>query len=177
MLHPDPTYRLSMEEISIHPFLWDVSKRLQFLVDVSDKLEKEEPTSPLCQLFDNNVIIYSHSINVENSKPSFDVSKNISSSSSFPSFDSSSSVHNIQFSAFDVIGGNWERRVSPLLIENLRIYRKYKPDSIRDLLRVIRNKKNHHEDFTDELKEMVFLLNNHFIFFFHFRLVYFQKVS
>jgi serine/threonine-protein kinase/endoribonuclease IRE1 len=167
MLHPDPTCRLSMREISVHPFFWDVSKRLQFLVDVSDKLEKEESASPLCHLIDSNVIIYSHSIiDSETIKPSSIISGSLSSSSLNSSNMSRIQTHIVHFSAFDVIGGNWERRISSLLVENLRTFRKYKADSVRDLLRVIRNKRNHFEDFTDELKEMVFLLSNNYFFFF-----------
>lgn len=45
-----------------------------------------------------------------------------------------------------VVGRSWDRAIDPALLDNLGKYRKYNFGSIRDCLRVIRNKKNHYRD-------------------------------
>lgn len=39
-----------------------------------------------------------------------------------------------------VLGGDWIKRVDKALVDNLGKYRKYEAGSVRDLLRVLRNK-------------------------------------
>ena len=43
-------------------------------------------------------------------------------------------------------------RLDPDFLENLGRYRKYRPDSLRDLLRVIRNKHNHFRELPEPLQ-------------------------
>ena len=43
-------------------------------------------------------------------------------------------------------------RLDPDFLDNLGRYRKYRPDSLRDLLRVIRNKHNHFRELPDALQ-------------------------
>eukprot|EP00210_Caulerpa_lentillifera_P007123 g6815.t1 len=50
-------------------------------------------------------------------------------------------------------GGNWGARLDPLLVTNLGQYRKYTFTSLRDLLRVIRNKHNHYRELPASLKQ------------------------
>jgi hypothetical protein len=46
--------------------------------------------------------------------------------------------------AEEALGGrSWMARLDPDLLDNLGRYRKYRPASLRDLLRVVRNKHNH----------------------------------
>ncbi|EKX30824.1 hypothetical protein GUITHDRAFT_83647 [Guillardia theta CCMP2712] len=45
----DPRSRLSMQEASKHPFFWEASKRLQFLLDVSDRIEHEGAEAQIVQ--------------------------------------------------------------------------------------------------------------------------------
>ncbi len=40
-------------------------------------------------------------------------------------------------------GMQWQARISPLLLENLGRYRRY-TNSVKDLLRVVRNKSHHY---------------------------------
>ena len=47
MLSPDPNRRPDIETIVKHPLFWDHSKALQFLQDVSDRIEKEPADSPV----------------------------------------------------------------------------------------------------------------------------------
>ncbi len=44
------------------------------------------------------------------------------------------------------LGGTWDVHLDPDLLENLRRYRRYNFNSVRDLLRVIRNKSNHYRE-------------------------------
>jgi serine/threonine-protein kinase/endoribonuclease IRE1 len=53
------------------------------------------------------------------------------------------------------IGGKWDEKLEPVFITNIGRYRRYKYDSIRDLLRVIRNKLNHHRELPPEIQELV----------------------
>nr|BAJ34050.1 unnamed protein product [Eutrema halophilum] len=53
------------------------------------------------------------------------------------------------------IGGKWDEKIEPIFITNIGRYRRYKYDSIRDLLRVIRNKLNHYRELPPEIQELV----------------------
>jgi len=56
----------------------------------------------------------------------------------------------------EVLGGyDWVARLDPLLVENLGKYRKYKGDSLRDVLRVIRNKVHHFRDLSANLQAVL----------------------
>jgi serine/threonine-protein kinase/endoribonuclease IRE1 len=53
----------------------------------------------------------------------------------------------------EAIGGrSWSVRLDPDFLASLGRYRKYNPGSLRDLLRVIRNKHNHFRDMSEELQ-------------------------
>lgn len=47
---------------------------------------------------------------------------------------------------------NWGAAVEPGLIVNLGKYRRYDYTSLRDLLRVVRNKKNHFREMPEDLQ-------------------------
>ncbi|KAL1225547.1 Serine/threonine-protein kinase/endoribonuclease IRE1a [Cardamine amara subsp. amara] len=53
------------------------------------------------------------------------------------------------------IGGKWDEKLEDVFITNIGRYRRYKYDSIRDLLRVIRNKLNHYRELPSEIQELV----------------------
>jgi serine/threonine-protein kinase/endoribonuclease IRE1 len=40
----------------------------------------------------------------------------------------------------EVCGEDWRNKIDPEVAQDLKKYRSYKPDSVRDLLRAIRNK-------------------------------------
>ncbi|KAA6393319.1 MAG: putative IRE protein kinase [Streblomastix strix] len=116
MLRMDPHQRPNIDEVLLDPFLWDSEKRLQFLCDVSDRLENEPPNAAVCVAVDDR---------------SGDVIKS------------------------DVKGQepDWMALVTQELRNDLVKFRKYKSNSLRDLLRVIRNKNSHFGGLPDELKE------------------------
>ncbi|XP_050230423.1 serine/threonine-protein kinase/endoribonuclease IRE1a [Mercurialis annua] len=53
------------------------------------------------------------------------------------------------------LGGKWDERMEPAFIANIGHYRRYKYDSVRDLLRVLRNKLNHYRELPKEIQELV----------------------
>ncbi|XP_022772547.1 serine/threonine-protein kinase/endoribonuclease IRE1b-like [Durio zibethinus] len=53
------------------------------------------------------------------------------------------------------LDGKWEEKMETAFINNIGQYRKYKFDSVRDLLRVIRNKLNHYRELPQEIQELL----------------------
>ncbi|XP_061355029.1 serine/threonine-protein kinase/endoribonuclease IRE1a-like [Gastrolobium bilobum] len=53
------------------------------------------------------------------------------------------------------LGGKWDERMEPAFIANIGYYRRYKFESVRDLLRVMRNKLNHYRELPQEIQELV----------------------
>ncbi|KAF4608030.1 bifunctional endoribonuclease/protein kinase ire1 [Pleurotus pulmonarius] len=58
----------------------------------------------------------------------------------------------LETNAFNVVGLDWLSRLDKLFIENLGKFRKYDGKSVQDLLRALRNKKNHYQDLPDNVK-------------------------
>jgi len=61
----------------------------------------------------------------------------------------------VENQAAEVLGNDWVYRLDPELIANLGKYRKYNAASLRDLLRVIRNKKHHFRDLPPSLQQQM----------------------
>ena len=61
-------------------------------------------------------------------------------------------IHAFEFYAKAAVGINWGTRFHPELIANLGRYRRYDYTSLRDLLRVIRNKRNHFREMPENLQ-------------------------
>ncbi|RDX85409.1 Serine/threonine-protein kinase/endoribonuclease IRE1a, partial [Mucuna pruriens] len=53
------------------------------------------------------------------------------------------------------LGAKWDEKLDPDFITNIGRYRRYKFDSVRDLLRVMRNKLNHYRELPQEIQELV----------------------
>ncbi|XVF18161.1 hypothetical protein REPUB_Repub10bG0188500 [Reevesia pubescens] len=53
------------------------------------------------------------------------------------------------------LGGKWNEKMEPAFIANIGYYRRYKFDSVRDLLRVMRNKLNHYRELPKDIQELV----------------------
>lgn len=50
------------------------------------------------------------------------------------------------------LGTKWDEKMEPIFIANIGQYRRYKYDSVRDLLRVMRNKLNHYRELPKEIQ-------------------------
>jgi len=64
-------------------------------------------------------------------------------------------VEALEAKALLIVGADWSVRVSNLLIDNIGKYRKYNYGSVRDLLRVIRNKSHHYRDLPIEVQNLL----------------------
>lgn len=58
----------------------------------------------------------------------------------------------LESTASVALGAKWNERIEPAFIANIGHYRRYKFDSVRDLLRVMRNKLNHYRELPKEIK-------------------------
>ncbi|KAL2641261.1 hypothetical protein R1flu_008848 [Riccia fluitans] len=54
-----------------------------------------------------------------------------------------------------VLCGGWDSKLDQALLQNIRGYRRYNFHSVRDLLRVVRNKANHFRELDEELQELL----------------------
>ncbi|CAN1215533.1 Serine/threonine-protein kinase/endoribonuclease IRE1a [Linum perenne] len=52
-------------------------------------------------------------------------------------------------------GGKWDGKIERVFISNVGHYRRYKYDSVRDLLRLIRNKLSHYRELPKEIQELI----------------------
>ncbi|KAG6701743.1 serine/threonine-protein kinase/endoribonuclease IRE1a isoform X2 [Carya illinoinensis] len=53
------------------------------------------------------------------------------------------------------LGSKWDQKMEPAFITNIGHYRRYKFDSVRDLLRVMRNKLNHYGELPKEIQGLL----------------------
>ena len=97
MLDPDPSQRPAIETCLVHPFFWTPTKRLNFLQEVSDRLER------MCK--DKDAVLI-----------------------------------RLERDAKRVFQHDWRQYLYPRFVEGLRKTRTYDGDSVRDLMRALRNK-------------------------------------
>ena len=97
MLDPDPLQRPAIETCLVHPFFWNPTKRLSFLQEVSERLER------MCK--DEDAVLI-----------------------------------RLERDAKRVFQHDWRQDLYPRFVEDLRKTRKYDGDSVRDLMRALRNK-------------------------------------
>ena len=72
----------------------------------------------------------------------------------------------LEAQAAAVVGPNWNTHLNQSLLDNLTKYRKYDGSSVRDLLRVIRNKKNHYRDLPASVRAELGPLPDGFLHYF-----------
>ncbi|ORY75948.1 hypothetical protein BCR35DRAFT_305999 [Leucosporidium creatinivorum] len=53
----------------------------------------------------------------------------------------------------EIVGDDWQKAIDRTLLDNLGKYRKYDGRSVRDLLRVLRNKKHHYQDLPEAVRK------------------------
>jgi serine/threonine protein kinase len=58
----------------------------------------------------------------------------------------------IERGAAEVVGTSWDQKLDDALINNMQRFRTYDPSSVRDLLRLIRNKHHHFDELPDEFR-------------------------
>jgi len=122
MISNDSKIRPLTKHLLSNPIFWSKSKKLQFLQDVSDRLEKIETDDPIIVELEKNANV--------------------------------------------TIKNNWKSHVCPELIKDLTKFRTYNGLLLRDLLRVIRNKKHHYRELSPELKQSLGSLPDEFTDYF-----------
>ncbi|GAA5849507.1 hypothetical protein JCM3766R1_000214 [Sporobolomyces carnicolor] len=55
--------------------------------------------------------------------------------------------------SLEIVGDDWTKALDRTLLDNLGKYRKYDGSSLRDLLRVLRNKKHHYQDLPEPVRK------------------------
>ena len=111
MISADPLDRPRIQTVLHHPLFWSNAKQLQFLQDVSDRVENEERNSEV--------------------------------------------KTRLETGSWDVVQGNWKRRLPDEVQRELDQHRKYFGSSVDHLTRAIRNKKHHYRELSPEVKEIL----------------------
>eukprot|EP00293_Proteomonas_sulcata_P020599 CAMPEP_0184300394 /NCGR_PEP_ID=MMETSP1049-20130417/10813_1 /TAXON_ID=77928 /ORGANISM="Proteomonas sulcata, Strain CCMP704" /LENGTH=285 /DNA_ID=CAMNT_0026611099 /DNA_START=74 /DNA_END=931 /DNA_ORIENTATION=+ len=111
LVRREPKQRPTAAQALCHPFFWSQDKCLRFLLDCSDRVENETPTSDLVVSMDKH--------------------------------------------GAEVFAGRWDAHLDPAFIATLLERRKYNYSSLRDLLRAIRNKKNHFRELPQDVQTMI----------------------
>ncbi|XP_033215389.1 serine/threonine-protein kinase/endoribonuclease IRE1 isoform X2 [Belonocnema kinseyi] len=106
MITGNPTERPPASAIKNYPIFWNSAQILNFFQDISDRVEKDEPSSPALRALETN-------------------------------YDK-------------VVRGDWRLHIDVEVATDLRKYRSYRGESVRDLLRALRNKKHHYRELTPE---------------------------
>lgn len=65
--------------------------------------------------------------------------------------------------ASDIVKGDWRDHICSHVALDLRKYRTYKGDNLRDLLRALRNKKNHYRELTTDAQESLGTIPDGFV--------------
>lgn len=69
--------------------------------------------------------------------------------------ESSELLNALESTATLALNGKWDEKMESAFLNNIGRYRRYKFDSVRDLLRVIRNKLNHYRELPQEIQELL----------------------
>jgi hypothetical protein len=125
MLRTEPFLRPSAVQVCSHPFFWSYAKRLEFLTELSDRLEHESADAPVVLAIERNASL--------------------------------------------VIGRSWDKKLDSVLKEDVNKYRKYDITSVRDLLRIIRNKRHHFHELSESAKALVSPVPTGFVSYFESR--------
>ena len=127
MLSKNPKERPDAAAILTHPFFWSPEDRLEFLCHVSDAFEHEK--------FE------------EDKRRREDEYYEFSTSLAYLEDWGGVILHEARGDFLRVLPGEFK--------DTMAKQRRYKGDSVLDLLRALRNKKNHYEDMPDNVKEKV----------------------
>ncbi|RWS26312.1 serine/threonine-protein kinase/endoribonuclease IRE1-like protein [Leptotrombidium deliense] len=122
MISSNPNERPTVESVLKHPLFWSKDKQLQFLQDISDRIEKEAVDADV--------------------------------------------VRCLERGGFDVVKGDWKRHICLELQGDLRKFRSYKGNSVRDLLRALRNKRHHYRELPAEVQLSLGSIPDEFLTYF-----------
>jgi serine/threonine protein kinase len=132
MLRKRAKDRPTAKQILAHPFFWDSEKRLEFICSVSDVLEAEERNIKREQ--------------VEKAPPGFE-----SAPSRLPMRDAIDFVGTRVFKE----SSTWHKDLDRLIFQDITKHRYYMVNKLHDLLRAIRNKRNHYNETPTSVQEIL----------------------
>ncbi|KAF8941162.1 bifunctional endoribonuclease/protein kinase ire1 [Haplosporangium gracile] len=136
MIAHNPADRPDAFMVMHHPFFWSANKRLMFMQDCSDRFEIEDR---------GDAAAAAAAAGFEYVSPL---------------------LTKLEHNAMDVLGKDWYKVLDRHFIENLGKYRKYQGNSVRDLLRALRNKKHHYQDLPPHVKRALGDLPHGFLNYF-----------
>lgn len=116
MIAREAINRPTAHYVANHPFYWDTETKLDFIHDISDRLDEEGNGTPFEADFENYLS--------------------------------------------GAIDTPWNKQIETSFMKNIEKYRAYNYSSVKDLLRIIRNKRNHYHELTPEIKSLVGSLPN-----------------
>ncbi|KAF8455671.1 hypothetical protein BGX38DRAFT_1166071 [Terfezia claveryi] len=118
MIQRNPKARPDTTTILTHPYFWTAERRLLFLIDTSDRFEKEKDSEK---------------------DPKY----------------KSPYIPILERDAKNIVKGDWLKRIEHAFYEEVmgNKRRGYDGEKVLDLLRVIRNKRNHYQDMTKAAQE------------------------
>jgi serine/threonine-protein kinase/endoribonuclease IRE1 len=166
MLSKNPTARPTMAGVLAHPFWWGVEQRLQFLVDVSDRWGPEKGGAApaiarrltLAGEWHANQTVPAtnhptkqHTLETQPPSAAPPSAARVEFEDREPDPRLLTALEGFRPAALGP-SHNWGAFVSADLIVNLGKYRRYDYTSLRDLLRVVRNKKNHFREMPEPLQ-------------------------
>lgn len=150
MLAHKPEDRPTALQVLNHPFFWSSDKRLAFLCDCSDHFEREPRGTvsliPPCSFLCTIANLRADKLTCVQIDDGY--------------FGDSSSLRLLESRAEEVIGAPYERadflsKLDRHFVDTLGKQRKYSGNRFLDLLRALRNKKNHYEDMPEDVKRRV----------------------
>lgn len=140
MLKHDPQHRPDTTTILKHPYFWDYDTKLDFLCDLSDRFEHEklqlQPQPP----------------------PTTTTTTTTATTATAPSSPPTSPLlAALEAQSANVIGptNDFLRSLPKNFLTEMGKQRKYNGAKMLDLLRVIRNKKNHFQDLPENVRELM----------------------
>lgn len=126
--------RPSARQVLIHPFFWNSERRLEFICMVSDILEAEEQVAKREQ-----------AEKAANAPPGFEIVAVL------PLRDA---IDSVGMKVFDSTG-TWHKSLDRLVFQDLTKHRYYMVNKLHDLLRAIRNKRNHFHETPETIQEIL----------------------
>lgn len=111
MICGDPEKRFTIHEVLSHPFFWDETRTMSFLLDVSDKVERDDKCSHTARA--------------------------------------------LEIGSTKTVGSFWSRKIHGTLLEEMAQHRSYNSRTVRDLLRLIRNKRHHYHELPSAIQKLL----------------------
>ncbi|CAH7682124.1 IRE protein kinase [Phakopsora pachyrhizi] len=167
MIRSDPRKRPTAEEVLQNPYFWEPNKRLMFLCDCSDRfeiMEREPTTTPKSTMSakgTNNDRMMSNRIEEALTELEKGYIEEEDGDENKDEGEKEKRVVKEECKRID-----WYKKFDRILLENLGKYRRYDGRSVRDLLRVLRNKKHHYQDLSEGLKKTLGELPEGFLKYF-----------